>query len=223
MSSPPGNQFNPVTFGPDGNLYTAVGTGPSYNTIERYNGTTGAFMGTFAVRTDQRRADHRVPQRLHVRGQRVHQPGAAIRRHDRGVPGRVRRAGSGGINGPYGMAFGPDGNLYVSGRNSNNVVEYNGTTGAYIRTFVAAGSGGLSLPEGIDVRPERAVPVRGEFSGTNQVLKYNAQTGAYVGVAASAGLGSTHDVKFGADGLLYVLERREQSHPALHGERHLRR
>ena len=26
------------------------------------------------------------------------------------------------------MAFGPDGNLYVSGRNSNNVVEYNGTT-----------------------------------------------------------------------------------------------
>src|SRR5262249_2642602 len=44
----PGNHFNPITFGPDGNLYTAVGTGPGYNTIERYNSTTGAFMGTFA-------------------------------------------------------------------------------------------------------------------------------------------------------------------------------
>ena len=43
------NSWDPVTFGPDGNLYTAVGTGPGYNTIERFNGTTGASMGTFAT------------------------------------------------------------------------------------------------------------------------------------------------------------------------------
>ena len=65
----PTNQFNPVTFGPDGNLYTAVGTGPGYNTIERYNGTTGAFMGTFASGPINGVRDHRVPWRLHVRGQ----------------------------------------------------------------------------------------------------------------------------------------------------------
>ena len=115
-------------------------------------------------------------------------------------------AGSGGISGPYGMTFGPDGNLYVSGRNSNNVVEYNGTTGALIGTFVAAGSGGLNLPEGIDVRSQRGLPVRGEFGRPNEVLKYNAKTGAYVGVAASAGVTRPTDVKFGADGLLYVLD-----------------
>jgi len=42
-------------------------------------------------------------------------------------------------------------------------------------------------------------------SDTNQVLKYNAETGAFVGVAASAGLSGPADVKFGPDGLLYVL------------------
>src|SRR5262249_46389832 len=35
---------NPVTFGPDGNLYT-VGIGT--NTVSRFNGTTGAFIDNF--------------------------------------------------------------------------------------------------------------------------------------------------------------------------------
>jgi hypothetical protein len=42
-------------------------------------------------------------------------------------------------------------------------------------------------------------------NNTNQVLKYNVQTGAFVGVAASAGLSGPGDIKFGPDGLLYVL------------------
>src|SRR5262249_15570514 len=42
-------RFNPVTIGPDGNIYTSPGTGLGVNSIIRYNGTTGAFMDTFAT------------------------------------------------------------------------------------------------------------------------------------------------------------------------------
>jgi sugar lactone lactonase YvrE len=197
----PTNAFNPVTFGPDGNLYTSPGSGPGGNTIERFNGTTGAFMGTFAtgplngVRTIVFRNGY-----MYVANEYSNQ----VLQYD-GTTGAylgvfVTAASGGGL---YGMTFGPDGNLYLSGRNSANVVSYNGTTGALIGTFVAAGSGGLNLPEGLTFDPSGSY-LYVASSGSNQVLKYNAQTGAYVGVAANANAGMT-DVKFGSDGLLYVL------------------
>jgi DNA-binding beta-propeller fold protein YncE len=198
----PGNQFNPITFGPDGNLYTAVGTGPAYNTIQRYNGTTGAFMGTFAsgpingVRTILFRGAY-----MYVASEYTNQvllydatTGAYI--------GVFASAGSGGISGDHGMAFDSAGNLYVSGRNSNNVVKYD-TNGNPVGTYIAAGSGGLNLPEGIAFDPSGTY-LYVASSGSNQVLKYNATTGAYIGVAASSGLASPHYVTFGADGLMYV-------------------
>jgi DNA-binding beta-propeller fold protein YncE len=198
----PGNQFNPITFGPDGNLYTAVGTGPGYNTIERYNGTTGAFMGTFGtgpldgVRTILFRGSYMYVANEY--SNQVLQYNATT-----GAYVGVFASAAGGISGFYGMTFGPDGNLYVSGRNSYSVAEYNGTTGAYIRTFVAAGSGGLNLPEGMAFDPSGAY-LYVASSGSNQVLKYNAKTGAYIGVGASSGLSSPHNVIFGSDGLMFV-------------------
>ena len=77
-------------------------------------------------------------------------------------------AGSGGIDGPHGLTFGPDANgdgvpeLYVTGSDSFNVVRYDGATGQPLGTYITTGSGGLSWPGGIDVRPERDLPVRGE-------------------------------------------------------------
>lgn len=42
---------------------------------------------------------------------------------------------SGGLNAPHGLAFGFDGNLYVCSFGSNQVLRYNGTTGAFIDVF----------------------------------------------------------------------------------------
>ena len=47
------------------------------------------------------------------------------------------------------MTFGPDGNLYVSSGATNQVLEYNGSTGAFVRVFVSARVGGLTDPRGL--------------------------------------------------------------------------
>ena len=99
-------------------------------------------------------------------------------------------AGSGGLGGTHGMAFGPDANgdgvpeLYVSGRDSHNVVRYDGVTGLPLGSYVTTGSGGLSWPEGLTFDPSGST-LYVSSPGTNEILKYNAQTGAYIGVAAS--------------------------------------
>jgi sugar lactone lactonase YvrE len=201
VGDPTISAFYGVAFGPDGNLYTSPTPGPNSNAILRYNGTTGAPMGIF------------VPTGI-INGVRdivfhngymfVSGEGSSeVFKGDATTGAYLGVFASGNINGSFGLAFGPDGNLYVSGRESASVVEYDGTTGAYIRTFVASGSNGMSLPEGLTFDPS------GQFlyvasSGSNQVLKYNAQTGAFAGVAASSNMGLTY-VKFGSDGLLYVL------------------
>lgn len=69
-------------------------------------------------------------------------------------------SGSGGLEGPVTMAFGPDGDLYVADLYSSNlaVKRFEGpsgpTPGAFIDTFIPAGSGGLRAPSGLIFGPD---------------------------------------------------------------------
>ena len=83
--------------------------------------------------------------------------------------------------------FGPDGNLYVTSFGTNQVLRYNGTTGALLGTFVAAGSGGLSLPRGLTFGPDGNLYV-GSF-GSGDVLRYNGATGAFIDDFVPSGRG----------------------------------
>jgi probable HAF family extracellular repeat protein len=78
-----------------------------------------------------------------------------VRRYD-GTTGEALGAfvssGSGGLDNPSGLAFGPDG-LYVVSRWSHQVLKYDGTTGAS-SVFVSAGSGGLYDPVGLVFGPD---------------------------------------------------------------------
>jgi hypothetical protein len=165
-----------LVFGPDGNLYVssenAQGAATVSGEILRYNGKTGAFLGTyvpsgsggldipfgmtFGIDGNLYVASSRGQSILRYQGPSGNNPGAFI---DTFVP-----PGSGGLLNPGGLIFGPDGkgdgrqDLYVSSSAfwiggvspaNSSVIRYDGTTGAFVDTFVSAGSGGLTLPAGL--------------------------------------------------------------------------
>jgi sugar lactone lactonase YvrE len=124
---------------------------------------------------------------------------------------------SGGLNNPYGIEVGPDGNVYVSDSLQNIVFRYDGSTGAPLpatgqtgAVFVAAGSGGLLDPRGITFGPDGNLYVCSRDSNvTGQILEYQGPAGpspgAYVRVFTNISNGSAPcNLTFGPDGNFYV-------------------
>jgi sugar lactone lactonase YvrE len=203
----PASGFGDPTFGPDGNLYTSTGPGPGDSGVDRYNGTTGAFIDHFVPDGIAGGTNYSLFHAgyLYVNAAAKYQ----ILRFDAITGAFVGVFIDGGAENPKGggfshFTFGPDGNLYTVDGPSGNVVRYDGSTGQSLGTFIAAGTGGLSAPGALTFDPTGS-DLDVISVGTNQVLQYNAQNGAFVGVVASAGLSNPTDIKFGPDGLMYVL------------------
>ena len=86
-------------------------------------------------------------------------------------------AGSGGLDGPQGIAFGADGHLYVSSSVTNTILRYDGSTGAFLDAFVpAAANGGLSTPAGLTFGPDGNLYVASPWNF--RVDKYVPRKGA---------------------------------------------
>ncbi len=92
-----------------------------------------------------------------------------------------------GMGQPAQLTFGPDGNLYVASRADDAVHRYNGTTGAYIDTFVTSGSGGINGNVGLAFGPDGNLYVSARSS--NNVLRYNGTSGAFIDVFVTTGSG----------------------------------
>lgn len=139
-----------IAFGPDGDLYAASfdsSTTPRAE-IVRFDGQTGAYVETLATRTD---GSIFWDLAFGPNGALFATNGANILRFDR-CAGRVRAVHNAGVFAtragamPIAVAFGPDRNLYVSDTTTNAVLRFDGTTGAFLDTFIANVDGG---PRGI--------------------------------------------------------------------------
>jgi sugar lactone lactonase YvrE len=208
-----------IGFGSDGNLYAAN----TVNTVVRFDGTTGAGLGTF-VRSGSGGLNYATgltfgpDGNLYVSSRNSNQvmrysgtTGAAL--PSAGNRGAIFAQG-GGLDGPDDLTFGPDGRLYVSSQFNNEVIVFNGTTGVPAAVpFVSAGSGGVSQPLGVRFGPD------GNFYVTsyqnNEVLRYvglsGANPGAFLDVFVPAGaagrLSQPTGLAFGSDGKAYVTSR----------------
>jgi outer membrane protein assembly factor BamB len=90
--------------------------------------------------------------------------------------------GSGGLSTPDGMDFGADGHLYVSSSQTNRVLRYDGTSGAFLGAFASTQ---LNQPGNLQFGPDGLLYVANK--GTGQVLRYHPQTGNLVDVFATGG------------------------------------
>jgi hypothetical protein len=142
-------------FGPDGNLYVASpNTGPTpgpddppINTskVLRFNGRNGAFIDAFVGSDAVSNAGGLM---FGPNGVLYVTSDNGVNRYN-GKTGALIDAfvgqGSGGLDGPVGIAFGPDGNFYVASANNGKILRYN-TKGRFIDAFAAPGNGDISGP-----------------------------------------------------------------------------
>jgi hypothetical protein len=127
--------------------------------------------------------------------------------------------GSGGLGAARELAFGPDGALCVVSEGTDAVLRFDATTGEFLGTLVASGSGGLDAPRGILFHGGYVyVTSVGEQTvspGKDSVLRFDAVTGEPAGLSGlpgdavfiasgSGGLDNPSRIVLGPDGRVYV-------------------
>jgi len=111
-------------------------------------------------------------------------------------------AGAGSLKNPTGIAFGPDGSLYVSSSASNRILRFDGETGKFLDVFIEDES--LQRPFSLMFGPDHHLYVS---SGAGaRVLRFDGRSGRFLSVAASgSGLTQPIGLAFGPDKQLYVV------------------
>ncbi|MEM7783987.1 MAG: Ig-like domain-containing protein [Planctomycetota bacterium] len=116
--------------------------------------------------------------------------------------------GSGnGTDFPLETIIGPDGSLYVSGWDSNNVLRFDPETGDFLDEFVTDGSGGLESASGLAFGPDGNLYVGSRK--TSEILRFNGTTGDFIDVfvdSGSGGLSEPQGIIFGPNGELFVAD-----------------
>src|SRR5437899_5123347 len=125
-----------------------VSDGPS-NAILEYNGTTGAFVKSFTGPIFPGPPSSLV---FGPNGNLFVFTGGSVNEFNGTTGAFITSIAVSGLQ-TGGLVFGPNGNLFVTGNigpgQSNEILEFNGTTLANPQVFVTPGSGGLSQATGL--------------------------------------------------------------------------
>lgn len=184
----------------------------SGNAVERFDAATGAHLGTLDTMTGPQAIVYGPDGLLYIAAELDNE----VLRYD---PVSLTRIDvfvaddpitpadeTGGLSGPTGLAFGADGHLYVASFDSDAILSYDGSTGAFRSVFVTPQRGGLNGPDaGIAFGPDGHLYVPSFWN--HRVLRYDGATGAFLGTFIPAGLGGLNQprvVRFRSDGLVYV-------------------
>lgn len=120
--------------------------------------------------------------------------------------------GSGGIDVPNGLVFGPDGNLYVASSDTGQILRYDGQTGSIIGSGVFAFGGGLVQPRFITFGPGSSPGIPDLYVADtgflrDRILRYDGLTGAFIEeyvTRSEGGMGKPYGMAFDSSGNLYV-------------------
>jgi hypothetical protein len=129
-----------LVMGPNGNLF--VSSRNSHSVLQ-YNGTTGAFIGAF-VTAGSGGLSNPFGLVFGPNGNLFVNSANQVFEYN-GASGAFVRifvpaAGNGGLNQARGMLFKPDGNLLVASYTSDAILQYNGTTGAFLGKWNSGGT-----------------------------------------------------------------------------------
>ncbi|MCA9169836.1 MAG: cadherin domain-containing protein, partial [Planctomycetales bacterium] len=192
----------------DGQYFESNLLAPGYvgSYVAEYDGFDGTFLGTFAPSSDgiSGHANIAIGPNGHyfISG---HSSGNVLEYlSDGSLVGTFVSGGSGGLSGACGLVFGSDGNLYVASSNTNEVLRFNGSTGAFIDVFVPNTTPGLSYPLGMVFGPDGDLYVASR--GSAGILRFDGVTGALDATFVVGSIGNTEDIVFGPDGSIYAAD-----------------
>jgi glucose/arabinose dehydrogenase len=188
---------NDLVFGPDGNLYVAKW---DLGEVLRFNGSTGQFIDVFAAHPINSNSNFEPAGlafgpngNLYVgTGNTGSCPDSfcnAVLRYD-GTTGSFIdifvASGTGQLNDPWEIEFGPDGNLYAR-TSGDAILRFDGTTGDFIDRFAEGDPEFGDDFVGFDFGYDGNLYVA-NHSGEKGILRFDGITGEFIDVFIAGGL-----------------------------------